>query len=80
MDIDLAVLPDDVKMLQQMVRSLAAERTAALAAALKDMDCSTDGEAIKQAKKLIDGHDIEIWEHGRFVAWFSSKDKRSRPR
>jgi transposase len=28
MDIDLAALPDDVKTLQRMVRSLAAERTA----------------------------------------------------
>ena len=28
MDIDLAALPDDVEMLQRMVRTLAAERTA----------------------------------------------------
>lgn len=37
MDIDLAALPDDVKMLQQMVRSLAVERTA-LAAAQSEIE------------------------------------------
>ena len=37
-NIDLAALPDDVKMLQQMVRSLAAERTAALAAAQSEIE------------------------------------------
>jgi transposase len=38
MDIDLAALPDDVKMLQQMVRSLAAERAAALAEAQSEIE------------------------------------------
>src|SRR5215210_5037038 len=38
MDIDLAALPDDVKMLQQMVRSLAAERTTALVAAQAEIE------------------------------------------
>jgi transposase len=38
MNIDLAALPDDVKMLQQMVRSLAAERTTALVAAQAEIE------------------------------------------
>jgi transposase len=38
MNIDLAALPDDVKMLQQMVLSLAAERTTALAAAQSEIE------------------------------------------
>jgi transposase len=38
MDIDLAALPDDVKILQQMVRSLATERTAALTAAQSEIE------------------------------------------
>src|SRR5215212_7781373 len=38
MNIDLAALPDDVKMLQQMVRSLAVERTTALAAAQSEIE------------------------------------------
>ncbi|WP_428529970.1 IS66 family transposase [Pseudorhodoplanes sp.] len=38
MDIDLAALPDDVKMLHRLVRSLAAERTAALVAAQAEIE------------------------------------------
>lgn len=38
MNIDLAALPDDVKMLQQMVRSLAAEHTTALVAAQAEIE------------------------------------------
>ena len=29
--------------------------------------CDTDAEAIKQAKKLVDGSDVELWEGARFV-------------
>jgi hypothetical protein len=33
-----------------------------------------DTDAIKEARKLIDGHDIELWEGSRFVIGLSSKD------
>jgi hypothetical protein len=29
--------------------------------------CADDGEAIEQAKRLIDGCDIELWSGHRFV-------------
>jgi hypothetical protein len=31
------------------------------------MACADDGEAIEQAKRLIDGCDIELWSGHRFV-------------
>ena len=40
MDIDLAALPDDVEMLQNLVRSLAAER-ASLSEAKAEIDAAT---------------------------------------
>jgi hypothetical protein len=30
-----------------------------------------DATAIKAAKQLADGHDIELWDHDRFVGRFS---------
>jgi hypothetical protein len=29
--------------------------------------CADDAEAIEEAKRLIDGHDIELWSGARFV-------------
>ena len=29
--------------------------------------CRDDAEAVAQAKRLVDGHDIELWNGGRFV-------------
>ena len=31
--------------------------------------CETDIDAIKAARQLLDGHDIEIWEGTRIVAY-----------
>ena len=42
--------------------------------AAKDIECETDADAIKQAKQLLDGHDIELWQQGRFIEFFKSKD------
>jgi hypothetical protein len=35
--------------------------------------CDTDQEVIEQAKSLMDGHDIEIWDHTRIVAKIPSR-------
>jgi hypothetical protein len=32
-----------------------------------EMICRNDGEAIAEAKRLISGSDIEVWNHNRFV-------------
>jgi hypothetical protein len=29
--------------------------------------CENDADAIEWAKQLVDGHDIELWNEGRFV-------------
>lgn len=38
----------------------------------KDFECATDEAAIEQARQLVDGHDVELYEHGRFITWFRS--------
>lgn len=32
------------------------------------LECADDQEAIEQAKKFVDGLDIEVWESSRVVA------------
>jgi len=40
----------------------------------KDFECATDEAAIEQARQLVDGHDVELYDHGRFITWFRSPD------
>jgi hypothetical protein len=35
--------------------------------------CADDAEATKRAKRLVDGHDIELWCGERFVTTFAHK-------
>jgi hypothetical protein len=41
------------------------------------LDCTDDTEAMKQAKQLVDGHDVELWQRDRKVAVFERKPKAS---
>jgi hypothetical protein len=38
-----------------------------------DFDCVNDDAAKKRAEQLIDGRDVELWEHARRIAKFDSK-------
>jgi hypothetical protein len=38
-----------------------------------DLSCEDDDDAIKSAKQLIDGHDLELWQRDRRIARFDSK-------
>ena len=38
-----------------------------------DLGCADDSAAIESAKQLIDGHDVELWQQNRKVAWFGTK-------
>jgi hypothetical protein len=38
--------------------------------------CDTDEEAIQQAKKLLNGSDIELWDGARLVTRLISSDLR----
>jgi hypothetical protein len=38
--------------------------------------CDSDQEAIQQARKLMDGHDIELWEGPRFVIGLKPTDDK----
>jgi hypothetical protein len=33
------------------------------------LDCTDDDAALKQAQQLVDGCDVELWDHARIVAW-----------
>jgi hypothetical protein len=35
-----------------------------------------DQDAIEQAKKLVDGHDVELWDGARFVIGLKSTDAK----
>jgi hypothetical protein len=32
-------------------------------------DSNGDEAAIKQAQQFVDGCDVELWDHGRIIAW-----------
>ena len=37
-----------------------------------DLSCDNDAEATRLAKQLVDGHDVELWQLGRFVGKFTA--------
>jgi hypothetical protein len=41
-------------------------------------ECPGDEEARKEAEKLVDGHDVELWQGARKVAAFQHKHEKSR--
>ena len=38
-----------------------------------DLICEHEEEAKERAKQLVDGHDVELWQLGRKIATFTSK-------
>jgi hypothetical protein len=40
-----------------------------------EQDCPNDDEALKEAKRLVNGRDIEVWQSTRLVAYLTSNDK-----
>ena len=41
----------------------------------RELDCDSDLKAIASAKKLLDGHDIEIWDGLRKIIRLPHKDE-----
>lgn len=35
-----------------------------------DLLCDDEAEAVRLAKQLVDGHDVELWQLGRLVGSF----------
>jgi hypothetical protein len=40
---------------------------------LDSLDCADDAEAIEKTKRLVDGHDVELWSGPRLVILQSHK-------
>jgi hypothetical protein len=40
-----------------------------------EFECADDDAAMRQAERLIDGHDVELWQRARKVARFDYKSK-----
>jgi hypothetical protein len=38
----------------------------------KNIECADDQEAIQEAQQAVDGHDVELWQRGRFIVRLSS--------
>jgi hypothetical protein len=36
----------------------------------KNVECANDQEAIQKAQQRVNGSDVELWEHGRFIMRF----------
>lgn len=41
-----------------------------------DLMCENEAEAIRLAKQLVDGHDVELWQLGRRVETFKRTSER----
>jgi hypothetical protein len=40
------------------------------------LDCIDDESAIKSARRLVDSHDVELWQTDRPVARFDARSKQ----
>ena len=40
------------------------------------LDCIDDESAIKSARRLVDSHDVELWQMDRPVARFDARSKQ----
>ncbi|MGO4713453.1 hypothetical protein [Bradyrhizobium sp. 2TAF24] len=40
------------------------------------MDCADDDAAIESASRLVDNHDVELWQMGRPVVRFEAASKQ----
>jgi hypothetical protein len=40
--------------------------------------CPDDADAIEKAKRLVDGHDVELWSGPRFIIHLECKPKEGR--
>ena len=41
-----------------------------------DLNCTDDDAARKRAEQMADGHSVELWEHARRIARFTSKQEQ----
>lgn len=39
------------------------------------LECADDEAATEQAKQLVDGHDVELWQRDRKIATFKHEPK-----
>ena len=37
------------------------------------LDCADDSAAMEQARQLVNGYDVELWQHDRKIAKFDHK-------
>ena len=42
-----------------------------------ELRCDDDVEAIRLAKQVVDGHDVELWQLDRYVETFRHTSERS---
>jgi hypothetical protein len=40
-----------------------------------NLDCTSDDAAIEEARRLADGHDIELWSGPRMIATLDNKSE-----
>lgn len=40
-----------------------------------ERNCPNDREALKEARELVNGHDIEVWQGSRVLAYLAPDDR-----
>jgi hypothetical protein len=43
-------------------------------ASCEGFTCNDDNEAVAKAKRLVDGHDVEVWSGERFIVRITPED------
>ena len=56
-------------------RFYAIKKDGHIAAPATERQLPGDAEALKEARKLTNGHDIEVWQGSRILAYLTSDDE-----
>ncbi|HZL38799.1 MAG TPA: hypothetical protein VFC45_00760 [Pseudolabrys sp.] len=56
-------------------RFYAITREGHVSAPATERDCPNDAAALKEGRQLVNGHDIEVWQSSRIVAYLTPDDK-----
>lgn len=48
-----------------------------IAGAPVERECPNDGEALKEARQLVNGHEVEVWQGKRLIGNITADDASS---
>ena len=72
-----AVLQPGISGITPPIPRLTLLATTAIFKSSVNLECADDAEASDEAKKLLDGHDVKLWQRDRMVAKFEHSGRRA---